>query len=65
MYKAKQTKRYYFAIETFSKKRKTISKVYYSGFRVWNSDDMKTFSIVIYTFRMMFGVKNQGGCICN
>lgn len=42
MYKAIQNKRYYLAIERFSKKRKSISKVYHTGIRIWDSDDMKT-----------------------
>lgn len=57
MYKAVQNKKYYLAAERFPKARKTISRVYLSGIRVWDSDDMKTYSLVLWTFRVMFGIK--------
>lgn len=59
MYKAIQNKKYYLAVETFNERRKNISKVYHTGVRIWNSDDMKTYSLVLGTFRIMFGVKKE------
>lgn len=57
MYKAFQNKKYYLAFNTFPKTAKTVSVVYLTGIRNWVSDDMKTYSIVIYRFRIMFGIK--------
>lgn len=64
MYKAIQNKKYYLAINIFPKTAKKVSKVYLSGIRVWDSDDMKTYSIVLRTFRIMFGIKHldRGTC---
>jgi hypothetical protein len=59
MYKAIQNKKYYLAVETFRKQRKSLSKVYISGIRIWDSDDSKTYSIVIHTFRIMFSIKKN------
>ncbi len=59
MYKAFQNKKYYLAFHTFPKtaKKPPYNDVYMSGIRNWVSDDMKTYSIVIYRFRVMFGIK--------
>ena len=57
MYKVIQNKSYYLAIEKFSDSAKTLSKVYLTGIRNFESDDMKTYSIVLGTFRIMFGIK--------
>jgi len=60
MYKAIQNKKYYFAVNKFpktAKKLQTKSNAYKTGIRSWNSDDMKTYAIVIGTFRIMFGTK--------
>jgi hypothetical protein len=66
MYKAIQNKRYYLAIETFRKGAKTISTVYHTGIRNWEADDMKYWTIVIGTFRIMFGrKKNVHDCCSN
>lgn len=63
MYKAIQNKKYYLAANTFRKTAKKVSRVYLSGFKKWESDDMTTYSIVIGTFRIMFGVKKENlGC---
>lgn len=61
MYKAINTKHFHLAVETFPEKRKGISSVYKSGFRSWCAHDMNTYSIVIYRFRIMFGIKNNYG----
>lgn len=65
MYKAIQNKRYYLAINKFRKAAKTLSPVYHTGIRNWESDDMKTWSIVLGTFRIMFGIKkdDMGTCM--
>jgi hypothetical protein len=65
MYKSIQNKKYYLAINTFKKEAKTVSKVYYSGIRIFESDDMKTYSLVINLFRIMFGVKKIQLNCCN
>lgn len=65
MYKAIQNEKYYLAIETFRKQCKTLSKVYSSGIRIWDSNDAKTYSIVIYTFRIMFAIKKECAESCN
>ena len=59
MYKAIQNKKYYLAINKFPKTAKTVSKVYLTGIRNWDVDDMKTYSIVLGTFRIMFGIKKD------
>jgi hypothetical protein len=59
MYKAIQNKKYYLAINKFPKTAKTVSIVYLTGIRNWEADDMKTYSIVLGTFRIMFGVKKD------
>jgi hypothetical protein len=64
MYKAIQNKRYYLAINKFPKTAKELSIVYHTGIRNWESDDMKTWSIVLGTFRIMFGrKKNVANCM--
>jgi len=64
MYKAIENKKYYLAVETFRKQRKSLSKVYMSGIRIWDSDDSKTYSIVLGTFRIMFSIKKECGEVC-
>jgi len=64
MYKAIQNKRYYLAINKFPKTAKTVSTVYLTGIRNWESDDMKTWSIVLGTFRIMFGRKKNDAGTC-
>ena len=64
MYKAIQNKRYYLAINKFRKGAKTLSPVYHTGIRNWESDDMKTYSIVLGTFRIMFGIKKDVADTC-
>jgi hypothetical protein len=59
MYKAFQNKKYYLAFNTFPRTAKNVSKVYLSGLRKWVSDDMYNYSIVINTFRIIFGVKRK------
>ena len=61
MYKAINTKDFYLAVETFTGECKGISNAYNSGFRVWRAHDMNTYAIIIYRFRIMFGVKNNYG----
>ena len=51
MYKAFQNKKYYLAFNKFPKTANNVSKVYHSGIRNWESDDMSNYSIVIGTFR--------------
>ncbi len=64
MYKSIQNKKYYLAINKFPKTAKTVSPVYLTGIRNWDSDDMKTYSIVLGTFRIMFGIKkDEYSCI--
>lgn len=62
MYKAFQNKKYYLAFNKFTKTAKTVSSVYITGIRNWKSDDMMTYSIVLGTFRIMFGVKTPYSC---
>jgi len=64
MYKAIQNKNYYLAIHKFPKTAKKVSKVYLNGIRIWNSNDMKTYSLVCGVFRIMFGIKHTkfGDC---
>jgi len=64
MYKAIQNKKYYLAVNQFPNTRKKISKVYRSGFRYWKSDDMFNYSVVIGTFRIIFGVKRENLDCC-
>ena len=61
MYKAIQNKRYYIAVNTFSKtaKKPPYNNAYLNGFRKWDSDDMKTFALVIGRFRIMVGFKKE------
>lgn len=59
-YKAIQTKRFYVAVETFPVTAKRVSPVYKSGFRFFEAFDMKTYSIVAYRLRVMFGIKKSG-----
>ena len=59
MYKSMQNKKLYLAIERFPKSRKSISLVYKSGIRIWDSMDMKTYSLVIGVFRIMVGIKHR------
>ena len=65
MYKAFQNKKYYLAFETFNNYRRKNIKVYRTGIRNWISDDMYTYSIVIYKFRIMFGIKRNDIGTCN
>ncbi len=62
MYKAFQNKRYYLAFHTFPKTAKNISDVYLSGIRRWSADDMYNYSIVVYRFRMIIGIKRVVIC---
>lgn len=64
MYKAFQNKKYYLAFNKFPKtaKKPPFNKVYMSGIRNWKSDDMITYSIVLGTFRIMFGIKTAYSC---
>jgi len=65
MYKAIQNKKYYLAINKFPKSAKSISKVYHTGIRNWDSDDIKTYSIVLGTFRIMLGLKKESCSFCS
>ena len=63
MYKQIQNKKFYLAVNIFPKTAKKVSDVYLRGFRKWDSDHMKTYSFVVGTFRIMFGIKkNQFTC---
>lgn len=67
MYKAFQNKKHYLAFHKFPKTAKRIetgkAKAYKTGFRKWESDDMTTYAVVIWTFRIMFGIKKPDfGC---
>ena len=57
MYKSIQNKNYYLAINIFKKEAKAISKVYHSGAIIFETPEMKVYSLVIKTFRIMFGIK--------
>lgn len=68
MYKSIQNKKYYFAINKFpktAKKTQMKSNAYKTGLRFWNSDDMKTYAVIVGTFRIMFGVKKCNTEIVN
>ena len=64
MYKSvRLTKGHSLAIETFNKKRKTVSIVYHTGIRNWVSDCTLFYSIVIGTFRLIYHIdRPQRGC---
>ncbi len=62
MYKAFQNKKYYLAFNRFPKTAKTVSSVYITGIRNWISDDMIIYSVVLGTFRIMFGIKTPYSC---
>jgi len=64
MYKAFQNKKYYLAFNKFPKTAKNppYNEVYITGVRNWKSDDMMTYSIVLGTFRIMFGIKTPYSC---
>jgi hypothetical protein len=69
MYKAFHTKKYYLAFNTFPVTAKNIhtehGSVYLSGIRCWDASDMKYYTLVIYRFRVMFGIKKiVGECAC-
>lgn len=57
MYKEFQNKKYYLAFETFPESSKNLSDVYLSGVSNWDTHDMYNYSIVIWRFRIIFGVK--------
>ena len=63
-YKAFQNKKYYLAFEKFPKTAKNVSGVYHTGFRKWISDDMYSYSIVLGTARVIFGIKRQCNDVC-
>lgn len=67
MYKAFQNKKYYLAFNTFPKtaKKPPYNRVYLSGIRNWVSDDMYNYSLVIYRFRIIFGIKRPNFGCCN
>lgn len=57
MYKTiRRAGKYSLAIETFGKNRKSISPVYRSGIRIFETDHFKTYSIVIGTARIMLSI---------
>lgn len=62
MYKAIQNKKIYLAINVFPKATKKLSDAYHTGYRTWTSDDMTTYSVVLGTFRIMFGIKKENLC---
>lgn len=64
MYKAFQSNNYYLALETFPLTAKSVSRVYITGIRNFESGDMKTYSVVLYRFRIMLGIKKPhfGDC---
>lgn len=64
MYKSFQNKKYYLAFNTFRKPTKTSPIVYYTGFHKHTSDDMFTYFIVIYRFRIIFGIKRIVAASC-
>lgn len=65
MYKAIQNKKYYLALNRFPATAKNVSRVYLTGIRNWDSDDMKTYSIVIGRNRIMFGIKKPNLTCCD
>lgn len=65
MYKAFQNKKYYLALHRFNPKAKTLSIVYKTGIRNWESSDMSYKSIVVGRFRIMFGIKRIQRASCN
>jgi len=64
MYKAIQNKKYYLALHRFPKTAKNppYNYAYTTGFRTWTSDDMISYSLVIGTFRIIFGIKKENLC---
>lgn len=57
MYKSIKTAKYILGLNFFPKTRKKVSKVYHTGIRLWESDDFKTYSIVLGGFRILFNIK--------
>ena len=56
MYKAYKISKVRLVFNKFKKTAKNVSIVYRSGIRNWVSDDSFNYSIVIYTFRIIFSV---------
>lgn len=65
MYKAIQNKKYYLALHRFRYSAKTLSPVYKSGIRIFQTDDMHYYSIVVLNYRIMFGIKKVMCGSCN
>lgn len=65
MYKAIQNKKYYLAFHKFRLSAKKLSSVYKTGIRIFKTDDMSYYSIVIFNYRIMFGIKKPIGSCCN
>lgn len=58
-------KRIILAVNTFKKSAKTISPVYLTGIRNWQSSDSYNYSIVIHRFRIILSIsKNVGATPC-
>ena len=64
MYKAKRGKKYYIALHTFKRSAKEVSVVYKTGVRIWEAMDMYYYSVVIWRFRIMFGVNKEQRGVC-
>jgi len=56
MYKAKKNKKFYIAIHTFPKTAKTVSQVYHTGIRVWESQDSYNYSLVLWRIRIIIAL---------
>ena len=62
-YNSLKFKKYSISIETFSKKRKNLSKVYHTGIRNYQTDHFKAYTIVLHTLRLsLLKDKVQQGC---
>lgn len=66
MYKAIQNKKFYLAVNTFPKtaKRPPYNEAYLTGFRFWDATDMKTYALVLGTFRIILGIKKPQRACC-
>lgn len=65
MYRSFRIGKYNIAFHKFQKKTKTVSKVYLTGFRFWDSMDSKNYSVVVWTFRIIFSINKNINSCCN
>lgn len=62
MYKAKKIGKFRFTFERFNIERKKISPVYLTGYRFFESDDSKNYTLVLGRCRIMFAIDKDIAC---